>query len=79
MPGADQLASQVLNLPVRVGFPENISGLQEMIYSPKYATSVGLVRYGITSNQGKLNFAGDDTNLFNKVSKRMKDWMQNFF
>ena len=79
MPGADQLASQVLNLPVRVGFPENISGLREMIYSPKYATSVGLVRYGITSNQGKLNFAGDDTNLFHKVSRRMKDWMQNFF
>ena len=79
MPGTDQLASQVLNLPVRVGFPENISGVREMIYSPKYATSVGLVRYGITSNQGKLNFAGDDTNLFNKVSRRMKDWMQNFF
>ena len=79
MPGTDQLASQVLNLPVRVGFPENISGLREMIYSPKYATSVGLVRYGITSNQGKLHFAGDDTNLFNKVSRRMKDWMQNFF
>ena len=79
MPGADQLASKVLNLPVRVGFPENISGLREMIYSPKYATSVGLVRYGITSNQGKLHFAGDDTNLFHKVSRRMKDWMQNFF
>ena len=79
MPGVDQLAYQVLNLPVRVGFPENITGLQEMIYSPKYATSVGLVRYGISSNQGKLHFAGDDTNLFNKVSKRMKDWMQNFF
>ena len=79
MPGADQLASQVLNLPVRVGFPENISGLREMIYSPKYATSVGLVRYGITSNQGNLHLAGDDTNLFNKVSRRMKDWMQNFF
>ena len=79
MPGADRLASQVLNLPVRVGFPENITGLREMVYSPKYATSVGLVRYGITSNQGKLNFAGDDTNLFHKVSRRMKDWMQNFF
>ena len=79
MPGADRLASQVLNLPVRVGFPENITGLREMIYSPKYATSVGLVRYGITSNQGKLHFAGDDTNLFHKVSRRMKDWMQNFF
>ena len=79
MSGADRLASKVLNLPVRVGYPENISGLREMIYSPKYATSVGLVRYGITSNQGKLNFVGDDTNLFHKVSRRMKDWMQDFF
>ncbi len=79
MPGADRLASQVLNLPVRVGYPENIAGLREMIYSPKYATSVGLVRYGITSNQGKLNFVGDDTNLFHKVSRRMKAWMQDFF
>jgi len=79
MPGADRLASQVLNLPVRGGYPENIAGLREMIFSPKYATSVGLVRYGITSNQGKLNFVGDDTNLFHKVSRRMKDWMQDFF
>ncbi|HCP35707.1 MAG TPA: cell division protein FtsA, partial [Deltaproteobacteria bacterium] len=79
MPGVDQLAHQVLNMPVRVGFPEHISGLKELIYSPKYATSVGLVRYGITSNQGKLNFVGDETNLFHKVSRRMKDWMQDFF
>ncbi len=28
MPGADGLASQVLNLPVRVGFPENVAGLR---------------------------------------------------
>jgi len=26
-----------------------------------------------------LNFVGDDTNLFHKVSRRMKDWMQDFF
>ena len=79
MPGADRLAHSVLNLPVRVGFPEKIGGLQELVYSPKYATSVGLVRYGINSNQGKLNFVGDETNLFHKVSRRMKDWMQEFF
>ncbi len=82
MPGADRLASQVLNLPVRVGFPENISGLREMIYSPKYATSVGLVRYGITSNQGKLHFAGDDTNLFEhhgrSLSRSASTWWSTF-
>lgn len=78
MPGSDELASEVLNIPVRVGFPENISGIQELIYSPKYATSVGLVRYGINS-QSKLHFSGDETNVFHKVSRRMKDWLHEFF
>ncbi len=78
MPGSDELASEVLNIPVRVGFPENISGIQELIYSPKYATSVGLVRYGINS-QNKLQFSGDETNVFHKVSRRMKDWLHEFF
>ena len=78
MPGSDELASEILNLPVRVGFPEDISGIQELIYSPKYATSVGLVRYGISS-QNKLQFAGDETNIFHRVSRRMKDWLHEFF
>lgn len=78
MPGSDELATAVLNIPVRVGFPENISGIQELIYSPKYATSVGLVRYGINS-QSKLQFSGDETNVFHKVSRRMKDWLHEFF
>ncbi|MBF0351014.1 MAG: cell division protein FtsA [SAR324 cluster bacterium] len=78
MTGADELASDVLNLPVRVGFPEHIGKLQELIYSPKYATSVGLVRYGLNS-QSKLRFSGDESNLFHKVSRRMKDWLHEFF
>lgn len=79
MPGADSLAMQLLKLPVRVGFPEHISGLQELIYSPKYATSVGLVRYGTNNQQSRLNFRGDETNVFHKVSRRMKDWLHEFF
>lgn len=79
MSGADALANQVLNLPVRVGFPENISGIQELIYSPKHATSVGLVRYGINSQKKKLQFSGDETNVFHRVSRRMTDWLHEFF
>ena len=78
MPGADELAQEVLHLPVRVGYPENIQGLQELVYSPKYATSVGLVRYGL-NDENNMQFFGDDTNLFHKVSRRMKDWLHEFF
>ncbi|MGA1599641.1 MAG: cell division protein FtsA [bacterium] len=79
MPGADRLGAQILGLPVRVGFPENIAGLHELIYSPKYATSVGLVRYGINSNYGRPLFGGDESNVFHRLSRRMKDVLRDFF
>lgn len=79
MTGADELAQEVLHLPVRVGYPEHIQGLQELVYSPKYATSVGLVRYGLNYDEGHVHFFGDDMNLYHKVSRRMKDWLHEFF
>ena len=44
--GAAELASQVFNLPVRVGFPLPVGGLVEEYRSPAYATAVGLVLEG---------------------------------
>jgi cell division protein FtsA len=44
--GAADLASQVLNLPVRVGTPLPFGGLVEEYRSPAYATAVGLVLEG---------------------------------
>lgn len=42
-PGLAELASQVLDLPVRVGAPKNLSGLTDNITSPSYAAGVGLL------------------------------------
>ena len=42
-PGLAELASEVLNLPVRVGTPNNLSGLTDNITIPSYAAGVGLV------------------------------------
>ena len=44
--GAADLASQVFNLPVRVGLPLPVGGLVEEYRSPAYATAVGLVLEG---------------------------------
>lgn len=80
MPGADELAADILQFPVRVGFPENITGLNELIYSPMHATGVGLLRYGLAHGQSRFSpmFQGEPT-IFNRLSRRMKDWMQDFF
>ena len=80
MPGADDLAAEILQFPVRVGFPENITGLNEIIYSPMHATGVGLLRYAQgngTHRHGPL-FSGDHT-LLNRFSRRMREWVNEFF
>jgi cell division protein FtsA len=80
MPGADDLAAEILQFPVRVGFPENITGLNEITYTPMHATGVGLLRYALGNGphrHGPL-FSGDQT-LLNRVSRRMRDWVNEFF
>ena len=80
MTGADDLAAEILQSPVRIGFPENITGLNELIHSPMHATGVGLMRYaqGNGIHRHTPLFSGDPT-MFHKVHRRMRDWLNEFF
>jgi cell division protein FtsA len=49
--GMMELAEQVLQLPVRVGAPHDLQGLTDVLESPAYATSVGLLLWGIRHEQ----------------------------
>lgn len=44
--GMRELGRQVLGLPVRIGGPQNLSGLIDTVNSPAYSTSVGLLLWG---------------------------------
>jgi len=46
--GFDLLARQQYGLPVRLGKPQGVSGLTDVVATPAPATAVGLVRYGAT-------------------------------
>lgn len=46
MRGCGELAEEILGLPVRIGYPQDILGLKEKVHNPIYATSLGLIRYG---------------------------------
>jgi cell division protein FtsA len=78
--GMPELAEQIFNLPVRRGVPEDIGGLVDVVNSPVYATGVGLVVYG-SKNQGIREFptAQSDDNVFRRVTRRMKEWLGEFF
>lgn len=78
LPGMPEMAEQIFNLPVRRGVPQGIGGLTDVVNSPIYATGVGLVKYGSRNIKSHKFMIGQD-NVFDKVVRRMKEWLHEFF
>lgn len=76
--GIVELAEQVFNLPVRVGLPVGITGLTDVVMSPRYSTGVGLVRYG-SNHRSSNDFQRGNDKIFTKITGSMKGWMKDFF
>lgn len=75
LPGVCEMADQIFQLPARVGFPRNISGLVDVVDSPMYSTAVGLVLYGFQDRpQNPRGFRSREDNILHKVTGRMKSW-----
>jgi len=72
MSGIVDLAREVLKLPVQIGFPQNISGVDEKIDDPGFATAVGLVSWGSKNNSTKYNFSFGFGNFFSKMKSFFK-------
>jgi cell division protein FtsA len=47
MPGAAELAEEIIGRPTRLGKPQNLKGLVDVVQGSEYATAVGLVRHGL--------------------------------
>jgi cell division protein FtsA len=50
LPGLDELAEQLLHVPVRLGLPKGTYGLADAVSGPAYAASVGLLRWAAYSD-----------------------------
>ncbi len=67
------LAEKVFEMPVRVGAPENISGIEEALENPSCSTAVGLLQYGL-----KQSYDGNDKprQQSDSLFSRMKNWLK---
>lgn len=73
--GCQELGEQIFNLPTRIGYPRYVGGLKDVVNNPKFATAVGLLRYGAEKeNQGQRKFTNRENGMFNSVLSRMKKW-----
>jgi len=58
------LAEQIFDLPVRIGYPNGISGRVDDVYTPRCTTGVGLVMYG---RDHLLSGLDQDTGMMDKM------------
>lgn len=77
MEGVVELAEEVFHLPVRLGLPQHVTGLIDVIRNPIYATGVGLLLYGHRHayTRPMMERHDDEETLW----QRMKSWFQGNF
>ncbi len=73
MEGVIELAEEIFHMPVRLGAPQNIRGLSDIVNNPIYSTGVGLLIYAM-KQQLERGYSGSTTkessgSLLSKIKK----------
>jgi cell division protein FtsA len=76
--GLVDLAEEVFHMPVRLGVPQSVMGLVDVVRNPIYATGVGLLLFG-SQNRVQRAFEADFGRGVRGVWERMKSWFQGNF
>lgn len=77
MEGMAEMSEQIFDLPVRVGYPNSVGGLKDIVKSPVHATGVGLVLYGAMNRI--TNRKPQDKGVLYGIASRMKSLANDFF
>ncbi|MGE5576385.1 MAG: cell division protein FtsA [Syntrophothermus sp.] len=77
--GVAEVATQILDLPVRIGVPERVGGLVDVVRSPAYAAAVGLVLYGSQSGGRSSEPPRARFDIFRDLVARVKNWFFDLF
>jgi cell division protein FtsA len=75
MEGAIELAEEVFHMPVRLGIPQYVDGLSDVVRNPIHATGVGLLLYANEALRVRAEATQSKLGLGN-VFKRMTSWFQ---
>ena len=72
------VAEKNFNQSVRIGYPQGISGLKQIIENPRYSTGIGLIK------RGKMDFDNNkkrkiEGNSLVQIFEKMKLWFQGNF
>ena len=75
MEGVIDLAEEVFHMPVRLGVPQFVTGLTEVVSNPIHATGVGLLLYAFEQRAARAP-SRRSINSFNGIWATVKSWFQ---
>jgi len=78
MEGVVDLAEEIFHMPVRLGMPQFVSGLSDVVSNPIYATGVGLLLFGEQHQHPGTHYFSADGGM-KGIWERMKNWFQGNF
>jgi cell division protein FtsA len=78
MEGVVELAEEVFHAPVRLGLPQYVNGLVDVVRNPIYATGVGLLLFGQRNRGGRGSEVAMGAGV-KGVFGRMRSWFQGNF
>lgn len=74
MEGLIELAEEVFHMPVSLGAPRNVAGLKDIVRNPVYATSVGLLQFGLSREKERSEkHSGRKISVFSSISNWFRD------
>jgi cell division protein FtsA len=80
MEGVVELAEEIFHMPVRVGSPQAVQGLTDIVRNPIYATSVGLLQYGVEHQDEAGGVSpGKTSGSTESLFSRARAWLQSNF
>jgi len=78
MEGVIELAEEIFHAPVRLGVPQHVTGLVDVVRNPIYATGVGLLLFGQKHRDRQksgVRISGEGMSVW----ERMKGWFKGNF
>lgn len=79
MEGVVELAEEIFHMPVRVGSPQSVQGLTDIVRNPIYATGVGLLLYGMQHQEDGASSSPKYSSNNEGAFARLKAWFRSNF
>ncbi len=76
MEGVIELAEEIFHMPVRLGAPQSVKGLKDIVNNPIYSTGVGLLMYGMKQQGRERNIKGSNSE---SMLSKLKSWVHRNF